>query len=185
VYDICAEDFLTFAKTDFEGQDLRSWVDALGNAKRAIECRIDTLLYNFCLRKKSKKEEWNFPKKIKVLRELGIVAPNILRRVNKKRNQLEYQYTKPVRDDVDDATGVTELFLRATDERAITKYIAPNDFEIELNHKEGFVKLVDYKSNVEKIAEINSDDGWIEFAKRLSGLLEKSPISFYKQTKKQ
>ena len=184
VYDICAEDFLEFAKTDFEGQDLRSWVDALGNAKRAIECRIDTLLYNFCLHKKSEKEGWNFPTKIEILRKLGIVAPDILRRITKKRNELEHQYIKPTREDVDDAIGVAELFLKATDERAIVDYVAPNDFKIELKHREGFVRLTDHKNNVEKTARIDSDDGWIEFAKRLSGLLEPSSISFYRQSRK-
>lgn len=181
VYEICAEDFLEFAKEDFKGQDLRSWVSALGNAKRAIECRIDTILYNYCLQKKSEKEGWFFPKKIEVLRELGIVAPDILKKTNKKRNELEHQYAKPTKEDVDDAIGVAELFLNATDERAIIDYNAPNDFRIELKHKEGFVKLIDYKNNVEKIAKIDSHDGWIEFAKRLYGLLKPSSISFYRK----
>ena len=184
VFEICAEDFLEFAKKDFKGQDLRSRVNALGNVKRAIECRIDTLLYNYCLHKKSEKEGWNFPRKIEVLRELGIVAPDVLKKTNKKRNELEHQYVKPAKEDVDDAIGVAELFLSATDERAIIDYTAPNDFRIELKHKEGFVKLIDYKDNVEKIAKIDSDDGWIEFAKRLSGFLKPSSISFYRQSER-
>jgi len=183
VYEICAEDFLEFAKEDLEEQDLRSWVDALGNAKRAIECRIDTLLYNYCLQKKSEKEGWYFPKKIEVLRELGIVAPNILKKTNKKRNELEHQYVRPTKEDVDDAVGVAELFLSATDERAIIDYTAPNDFRIELKHKEGLVNLIDYQKNVEKTTKIDSDDGWIEFAKRLSGLLKSSSIRFYRRSR--
>jgi len=184
IHEICAGDFLEFAKEDSKGQNLRSRVNALGNAKRAIECRIDTLLYNFCLHKKSEKEGWNFPTKVEVLQELGIVAPEILKKTNKKRNELEHQYVKPTKEDVDDAVGVAELFLSATDERAIVDYTAPNDFRIELKHKEGFVKLIDYKNHVEKIVKIDSDDGWIEFAKRLSGLLKPSSISFYKQSRR-
>ena len=133
-YEICAEDFLEFAKEDSKGQNLRSLVNALGNAKQAIECRIDTLLCNFCLHKKSEKEGWNLPKKIEVLRELGIVAPDILRRKNKKRNELEHQYVKPTKEDVDDALDVATLFLSATNELAIIDYAAPNDFKIELKH---------------------------------------------------
>jgi len=163
---------------------LKSRINALGNAKRAIECRIETLLYNYCLHKKSEKEGWFFPKKIEILRELGIAAPNILKKINKKRNELEHQYIKPNEEDVDDAIGVAELFLGATDERAIIDYTAPNDFRIELKHREGVVRLIDYKNNVEKIARIDSDDGWIEFAKRLHGLLKPSPMSFYKQSRK-
>lgn len=183
-YGICAEDFLGFAKKDSEGQGLRSRINALGNAKRAIECRVDTILYNFCLQKKREKEHWNFPDKIEVLRKLGIVAPDILRKITNKRNLLEHQYIKPTRENINDAIGVAELFLNATDERAIVHYEAKNDFKIELRHQEGIVKLTDYKNNVEKTATIDTDDGWIEFAGRLSALLRSSPISFYRHTRK-
>ena len=70
VYEICAEDFLEFAKEDFKGQDLRSRVNALGNAKRAIECRIDTLLYNFCLHKKVRKKDGIFPERLRLFDNL-------------------------------------------------------------------------------------------------------------------
>jgi len=180
VYEICAEDFLEFAKEDSNGQDLRFWVNALGNVKRAIECRVDSLLYNYCLHKKSEKERWNFPEKIEVIRELGIVAPRILTKINKKRNELEHRYVKPAKDDVDDAIDVGELFLNATRKRMIMKYSAQNHFEIELKREEGFVKLIDYQSNTEKVAEINDDEGWIEFARRLSNLLRPSQIRFHK-----
>ena len=179
VYEICAEDFLEFAKEDSKGQNLRSWVNALGNVKRAIECRVDSLLYNYCLHKKSEKERWNFPNKIEVIQRLGIVAPDILKKINKKRNELEHQYRKTDKNDVDDAIGVAELFLAATGEGAIIDYTAPAEFRIELKRKEGLVKLIDYRKNVEKIAEIDDDDGWIEFARRLSGLLKPSSIGFH------
>jgi len=118
VYEICAEDFLKFALKDSKGGDLRSRVNALGNVKRAIECRVDSLLYNHCLHEKSEKERWFFPKKIEVIRKLGIVAPDILKKINKKRNELEHRYIKPTEDEVNDALGVAELFLTATDELA-------------------------------------------------------------------
>lgn len=180
VYEICAEDFLQFAKEDSEGMNLRSQVNALGNVKRAIECRVDSLLYNYCLHKKSEKEGWNFPKKVEVIQQLGIVAPDILKKINKKRNELEHRYVKPIKDYVIDAVDVTELFLTATDERAIIEYTAPNNFTIELKHREGFVRLIDHKNNLEKVAKIDDDDGWIEFARKLSGLVKPSPISFHK-----
>lgn len=180
VYEICAEDFLEFAKEDSKGQDLRFWVNALGNVKRAIECRVDSLLYNYCLHKKSKKEHWDFPTKIEVIRELGIVAPRILTKINKKRNELEHRYVKPAKDDVDDAIDVGELFLNATSKQTLVECSAPKDFKIELKREEGFVKLIDYGSNIEKAAEINDDEGWIEFAKRLSRFLKPSQIRFHK-----
>ena len=78
--EIDAEDFLKFAKEDSKGRDLRSCVNALGNVKRAIECRIDSILYVYCLHKKSEKEKWDFPEKIGIIEQLGIVAPSILKR---------------------------------------------------------------------------------------------------------
>lgn len=182
VYEIGAEDFLGFAREDSKGQDLRSWVNALGNVKRAIECRIDSLLYDYCLHKKSEKEKWNFPRKIEIIKNLGIVAPSILKKINKKRNELEHEYIKPVEGDVNDAIDIAELFLRATSESAIMKYEATNEFAIELKREEGFVKLVDYRNDIEKVVKIDDDDGWIEFASRLSSLLNPSMMRFYRRS---
>ncbi len=171
--EIGAEDFHRFAIEDSKGRDLRSWVNALGNVKRAIECQIDTLLFIYCLHKKSQKEKWDFPKKIDVIQQLGIVAPRILGKINKKRNELEHGYIKPTKDDVDDALDVAKLFLAYTDgiaygpKRPIVSYGLDGDFEVQLERKKGFVKLVDYKNKTKKKAKINKDDGWIEFAKIL------------------
>ena len=121
--------------------------------------------------KKSEKEGWNFPKKVQVLQQLGIVAPKILKKINKKRNELEHQYVKPNEGDVNDALDVATLFLAYTDElvnNSIVSYGVRDDFVIELRVKEGLVKLFDYKNNVEQTAKIDDDDAWIEFAQRLS-----------------
>lgn len=170
VYEICAEDFLNFAIEDSKGQDLRSWVNALGNVKRAIECRVDSLLYNYCLHKKSEKERWDFPKKIEIIQQLGIVAPRILKKINKKRNELEHRYVKPTKADVDDALDVATLFLAYTKlaDSATVSYGVSRDFTIEVWRKEEVIKLIDHANKIEKNAKIGSEDEWIEFAKRLS-----------------
>jgi len=59
---------------------------------------------------KSEKEQWSFPRKIDVFKELGIAAPSILERINRKRNQFEHEYKMPTREEVDDAVDVTCLF---------------------------------------------------------------------------
>lgn len=171
-YEIDAEDFLEFAKEDSEGQDLRSCVNALGNVKRAIECRIDSILYVYCLHKKSEKEKWDFPKKIEIIEQLGIVAPSILKRINKKRNELEHRYVKPTKEDVDDGRDVAKLFLAYTSglvAEPLTFFGTVDDYEIKLNRKKGFATLIDKKKNVgEQVAKMNDHDGWVEFAKRLT-----------------
>ena len=83
----------------------------LGNVRRAIECRIDSFLCVYCLQKKSEKEKWDFPKKIEIIEQIGIAAPSILKRINKKRNELEDRYVKPTKEEVDERRDVAELFL--------------------------------------------------------------------------
>jgi len=169
--EIDAEDFLEFAKEDAKGKDLRSCVNALGNVKRAIECRIDSILYVYCLHKKSEKEKWDFPKKIEIIEQLGIVAPDILRKINKKRNELEHRYVKPTKEEVNDGRDVAKLFLAYTSKRIdnpLANFGQTGDYEIRLNRKEGFATLIDNKEKVgQQLVTINDDDGWLEFAKRL------------------
>lgn len=171
-FEIEAEDFLEFAKKDSEGQDLRSCVNALGNVKRAIECRIDFILFVYCLHEKSEKEHWDFPKKIEIIEQLGIVAPSILKKINKKRNELEHRYVKPTKEDVDDGRDVAKLFLAYTSRLVVeplTFFGIVDDYEIKLNRKKGFATLIDKKKNVgEQVAKMNDHDGWVEFAKRLT-----------------
>jgi hypothetical protein len=184
VYEICAEDFLRFAKQDSEGKDLRSRANALGNIKRAIECRIDSLLYNYCLHVKSGKENWDFPRKIEVIQQLGIVAPKILRKINKKRNELEHRYVKPTQADVDDGLDVAELFLASTSEIAnqpILNWGVREVFSIEIDRGKGLIRLIDHAKKAEGIATIGKEDEWIEFAKKLSALHESYYKKFHKQ----
>lgn len=169
--EIDAEDFLEFAKEDSKGKDLRSCVNALGNVKRAIECRIDAILYVYCLHKKSEKEKWDFPKKIEIIEQLGIVAPSILKRINKKRNELEHRYVKPTNEEVDDGRDVAKLFLAYTSRlvaNPFTSFAKEGDYEIKLNRKEGTVTLIDKKKMMgEQLANMDDDNGWLEFARRL------------------
>lgn len=176
--EIDAEDFLEFAKKDSEGTDLRSCVNALGNVKRAIECRIDTILYVYCLHKKSEKDNWDFPKKIEIIEQLGIVAPSILKRINKKRNELEHRYVKPTNEDVEDGRDVAKLFLAYTSQlvdNPFTSFAKKGDYEMRLNRKEGVVALIDTKMTGRQLATMDNDNGWLEFAKRLAKFIR--PLS--------
>jgi hypothetical protein len=172
--EIEAEDFLEFAKEDSKGTDLRSCVNALGNVKRAIECRIDSILYVYCLHKKSGKEKWDFPKKIEIIEQLGIVAPSILKRINKKRNELEHRYVKPTPEEVADGRDVAKLFLAYTSRlvaKPITGFEKEGDYEIKLNREEGIATLIDKKKTIGvQSASMDDDDGWLEFARRFAKL---------------
>ncbi|MEW6035877.1 MAG: hypothetical protein AB1529_04650 [Candidatus Micrarchaeota archaeon] len=82
VFKISPYDFLRFAKSDLNLKTKRNTINALSNTKRAIGCQVDTLLYFLGHYKKAKKERWNFPTKISFLKNLNIVGPKILEKIN-------------------------------------------------------------------------------------------------------
>jgi hypothetical protein len=117
VFETDAWVFLGFARDDLlDGTD-RGRVNALSNAKRAVENRVDTLLYAYGLRGHSKKERWNYPTKAEKLRLTGTFVPDALRHmVTTTRNELEHDYKIPQSgQDVADMVDVAELFVRNTD----------------------------------------------------------------------
>jgi hypothetical protein len=111
-----AEDFLDFAKKDVEEKSLRGDVNAITNIKRCIENRLDSLLFLFGYYEVASKEKWSFPKKLSILEELGVKAPQILhKRINLRRVMLEHVYEKPPEhEEIVDFIDVAELFLLAT-----------------------------------------------------------------------
>ncbi len=60
-FDLKAEDFLRFAEDDIKESSNKDIINALSNAKRAIENRMDLLLYAFGY--PDLEEQWSFPKK--------------------------------------------------------------------------------------------------------------------------
>jgi hypothetical protein len=102
-------DFLLQAEQDFEQGGDGPELNALTNAKRAIVCQMDQALLTFGY----PATRWNIPKKIDGLRELGLVAPRILKRVSSARNLLEHEYRRPKRQDVEDALDLASLFVAA------------------------------------------------------------------------
>ena len=114
-FDVMPEEYLQFAKLDIDSKDKKSKINAISNVKRAIDCQVDVLLKICGYYKKSKKENWNFPRKNDFLKELGIISPNILKKVNVIRNKIEHEFKEPDQEEIGDAIDLAELFLSATD----------------------------------------------------------------------
>jgi hypothetical protein len=107
--------YLDFARSDFARAGAHGWVNALGNAKRALHCQVDALLYALGLFEVAGREGWRFPQKIDVLTEAGIVTPNTLRRLNTARNAVEHEYAVPSGPtELEAYIDTVELFVRAT-----------------------------------------------------------------------
>ncbi|MGA2933586.1 MAG: hypothetical protein ABSD81_00340 [Methanomicrobiales archaeon] len=109
IFEITPQDFLEFAEKDLEKQDLQAMVNALSNIKRSIECQIDVALYSF----KIPYERMSFPDKVEVLRRMGLSSPDILKKINRIRVELEHFYKRPKVEQVNDAVDVAHLTLDA------------------------------------------------------------------------
>lgn len=128
-FDISSNDFLKFAHYDLTAKYGHHLVNCLSNTKRAIESQLDCLLIGFGLSERAKK--WNFPTKINYLNSIGVVSPNILNKINKKRNLLEHEYKNPSTEEVEDALDIATLFTTYTN-----KYIFPAIVECTLLGRE-------------------------------------------------
>src|SRR5690554_5080866 len=74
-FEIKPEDFLNYAEKDLESEYDHKLINALSNAKRSLDCQVDILLMAFGYYSISKRKKWGFPKKIEIIKELGILAP--------------------------------------------------------------------------------------------------------------
>jgi hypothetical protein len=127
-YPLTPKFFLKSAKEDLrEGSD-RGLINALSNAKRAIDCQTDTFLsaIGYTAKGLDKQLEQAVrnslkcfvsdveqPLKFRVLESLGIVTPAIVARVRRIRNMLEHHYRKPAKAAVRDAIDVAALYVSA------------------------------------------------------------------------
>ncbi len=113
-FEISPKEFLNYAEYDLSSSYQHHVINALSNTKRGIDCQIDSLLFGFGLYEKSKKERWDFPDKVKLLSSLNILSPNILQKINRKRNLLEHEYKNFTKEEVEDALDVANLFYAYT-----------------------------------------------------------------------
>jgi len=102
--------YLDFANKDLLLATDHGYVNALSNAKRAIDCQIFNLLSILGLRVAG-----NIHKRIERIEGVSILAPRILKKVNKIRNLLEHEFQKPSVDEAEDAVDIATLFVEATD----------------------------------------------------------------------
>jgi hypothetical protein len=109
-FEINPEDFLEYAKQDIKDGGERSLVNAISNAKRAIDCQTDKVLK--CLGFETKR--MTFSTKFKVCQDLGLITPRIVRKVVGARNYLEHEYRRPGRERTRDALDVATLYIDAT-----------------------------------------------------------------------
>lgn len=156
-FDLTSEDFMAFAKEDLTNTDVRSLVNALSNIKRAIDCRIFALLYYFGVYATAKKEKWNFPKCADFLSQIGVLAPNILKKINRKRNELEHDFKKPTYEDVVDYYDIASLFLESTNQFLNKTYLGYTLIPDELEVRNWLDMTIDYDKGVINLEYIDRE----------------------------
>jgi len=107
---VTPKEYLGFADKDLLLVDTRGLVNALSNAKRAINCQITSLLTVLGLQNTGDLQE-----KFQRFEDIGILAPRVSKKINKLECLLENQFSKPSLEDAEDAIDIATLFVEATD----------------------------------------------------------------------
>lgn len=164
-FDISPHDFLEYAETDLASNYDHNIINALSNAKRALDCQLDYLLISFGFYKISQKKNWGFPKKLEIIQSIGLIAPRILKKINKQRNLLEHQFIKPTNEQVEDMLDIAMLFIASTD-YYIFKFVSDIAYEnkklktkilINLDYKASKIRVYQYDNETNKYANTISD----------------------------
>jgi len=106
-------DYLEFAIADLAEGSPKGLVNAFGNVKRALHFEVDYLLQQYGLFRHFGHR--NFPAKLEVLDEIGLLPITLLSNLNFERNLIEHEYEVPTRKRVAEAIDVLKLLLFATE----------------------------------------------------------------------
>lgn len=105
--------YVEFAIEDLSADTARGGINAFSNIKRAIHLLIDQLLNQYGLFFHFKSA--NFPMKLQLLDEIGLLPIGIMTNLNVERNLLEHGYATPAKQRVREAIDVAKLLLMATE----------------------------------------------------------------------
>ena len=183
-FELKPRDFLRLSKADFKSNNDGGLINALTNAKRAIDCQMDTAFNMFGISYDDiSNSAENFvriletgnsdlPFKLKLVRGLDFAPSGIISNIRTLRNKLEHYYKMPTKEEVDSAIELAELFILSVENRirfieenlSITdskNYIAygeyKNSFHIRFSKAEKNFKI-DYYVNKEKIETESYDE---------------------------
>jgi hypothetical protein len=139
-FQVQPKDYLNYSKKDFTIKDRRGKINAISNAKRAIDCQIDKIFMSlgykfdsfpsyledfsnfFC----ETEEEKDLPIKLRIIVGFGLAPCGIVSDVRNLRNKIEHYYVEPSTGEVRNAIEIADLFINATERKLIDYW----DFEI-------------------------------------------------------
>ena len=109
--------------------------------------------------------------------KIGVIAPSILKKINKKRNQLEHDFKKPAYGEVTDFLDVASLFLGFTNQFFHKTYVGSFEIfpeeelpilRIKFEREQGMIEL-EFQKEIGKREKLKvSVDDEENYAKALS-----------------
>ncbi|MHA1386494.1 MAG: hypothetical protein ACTSR3_22305 [Candidatus Helarchaeota archaeon] len=180
-FQIIPERYLISAEKNLSEKTSFGDIDSVMNSKKAVHCQIDKILWNLGF---SLKKNRFFLQKLQKLRDCGVIAPEILVRLNNTRNLLEHKYYFVKRSDAQELYDIAKLFIKASSELfSRVEFINPKYFlknksefpcgEIFINRKKKMI-VIRYKFSygeklkiLEKNVHIRNYDEYTKWIKIL------------------
>ncbi|MDA3879485.1 MAG: hypothetical protein PF436_03775 [Prolixibacteraceae bacterium] len=154
-FELKPRDFLRLSKKDFKTDSDGGLINALTNAKRAIDCQIDTSFNIFGISydnismssedlvKLVNIDASDLPFKLKLVRALDFAPSGVISNIRTLRNKLEHYYKKPEKNEVDSAIELAELFILSVENRI--RFIEEN---LSLTDRKNYIEYGVYNSSV-------------------------------------
>ncbi len=162
-FEIKPRDFIRFAKEDLKSNNDSGLINAITNAKRAIDCQIDTILQTFGIKfddlpiateifiNHINENKSDLPQKLKLIQSLQIAPGSLTSNARTLRNKLEHYYKKPKLKEIEDAIEIAELFVLSCESKTkLLEYDYSISNEVYENNKEDFEKsYVRFKTSLD------------------------------------
>jgi len=105
-----------------------------------MDCQADRLLKLFGY---YKDKHLTFPSKIEVIKKFDIIAPRVLTKINRTRNQLEHDFIKPDPAVVEDYLDIASLFVAATELYAsyVVSEVEYEGYESDIVEHHGYAEI--------------------------------------------
>lgn len=132
-FEVTPENFLAYAKENINLKTKKGLIDGMSNAKRAIECQIDSIInflgydYKVFDRRSSYQNTKKFinahfaedtvdgiTDRIKLLNILDITPSFLISKIRSLRNRVEHEYIIPSFSEVKEAIEIAELFINSS-----------------------------------------------------------------------
>jgi hypothetical protein len=190
-FEITPKDFLRFSKQDLKTDDKRGSINALTNAKRAIDCQTDKVFFsigidpnkfpsvieNF-IAKSKKLPQKDLPIRLRFLQAINFAPAKIIADARQIRHNLEHFYKRPSNDEVSRAIELAELFIQSTESklRAMMDF-SITDTEKYLQNEGRLWESLYIKFNSQK--GVFSIEGWIGKVKQRKIYIKNTSEEFY------